>query len=296
MPRPFHAKTLTAAALFAVFAIPQGFAQAPAVLAAAPATPTYADLADLADHAPLVARVEIRDAIRLKPEQAPGLRPGMARVLIKARTRALLLGETIGESVSYLADVPLDAKGKLPRLKKSAALIFARVAPARPGELQLVSTAGQVAWSQPLEDRVRAILTELVAPAAPPRVTGVREVSFVPGNLVGEGETQIFLSTEAGDPVSISVVHRPGEPRVWGVAFGEIVDQAARAPLRDTLAWYRLACFLPAGLSTATDILGDISGDISGDGEARRKAAEDYRYVRGQLGVCPRTLTGPLRG
>ena len=292
MPRPYPAKTLTATVLLAVFAVPQGFAQAPAVLAAPPATPTYADLADLADRAPLVARVEIRDAIRLKPEQAPGLRPGMARVLIKAKTRAVLLGETIGESASYLADVPLDAKGKLPKLKKSAALIFARVAPARPGELQLVSSAGQVAWSQPLEDRVRAILTELVAPGAPPRVTGVREVSYVPGNLVGEGETQIFLSTEAGDPVSISVVHRPGEPRVWGVAFGEIVDQAARAPLRDTLAWYRLACFLPAGLSTATDILGDISGD----GEARRVAAEDYRYVRGQLGACPRTLTGPPRG
>ena len=288
MPRTNPAKTLTATVLLAVFAVPQGFAQAPAVLAAPPATPTYADLADLADRAPLVARVEIRDAIRLKPEQAPGLRPGMARVLIKAKTRAVLLGETIGESASYLADVPLDAKGKLPKLKKSAALIFARVAPARPGELQLVSSAGQVAWSQPLEDRVRAILTELVAPGAPPRVTGVREVSYVPGNLVGEGETQIFLSTEAGDPVSISVVHRPGAPRVWGVAFGEIVDQAARAPLRDTLAWYRLACFLPAGLAAATD--------LSGDGEAQRKAAEDYRYVRGQLGACPRTLAGSPRG
>lgn len=284
MPRTFPAKTLTAAVLLAVFAVPQGFAQAPAPLAAAPGAPTYADLADLADHAPLVARVEIRDAIRLKPEQAPGLRAGMARVLVKAKTRAVLLGETIGESASYLADVPLDAKGKLPKLKKTAALIFARVAPARPGELQLVSTAGQIAWSQPLEDRVRAILTELVAPAAPPRVSGVREVSYVPGNLLGEGETQIFLSTEAGDPVSISVVHRPGEPRVWGVAFGEIVDQAARPPERDTLAWYRLACFLPAGLSTATD--------LSGDGEAQRKAAEDYRYVRGQLGPCPRTLNG----
>ena len=287
MPRTFTAKTLTAAAFLAVFAVPQGFAQAPAVLAAAPATPTYADLADLADHAPLVARVEIRDAIRLKPEQAPGLRAGMARLLVKAKTRAVLLGETIGESASYLADVPLDAKGKLPRLKKSAALIFARVAPARPGELQLVSAAGQVVWSQPIEDRVRAILTELIAPGAPPRVTGVREVSYVPGNLLGEGETQIFLATQSGDPVSISVVHRPGQPPAWGVSFGEIVDQAARPPLRDTLAWYRLACFLPAGLSTATD--------LSGGGEAQRKGAEDYRYVRGQLGACPRTLGGPPR-
>ena len=284
------AKTVTAAVFLAVLAIPQGFAQAPAVFAAAPAAPTYADLADLADRAPLVARVEIRDAVRLRPELAPGLRPGMARVLVKAKTRAVLLGETIGESASYLADVPLDANGKLPKLKKTTALIFARVAPARIApartvELQLVSAAGQVAWSQPLEDRVRAILIELVAPGAPPRVTGVREVSYVPGNLIGEGETQIFLTTQSGDPVSISVVHRPGERRVWGVAFGEIVDQAARPPERETLAWYRLACFLPAGLSTATD--------ISGDDEARRIAAQDYRYVRGELGSCSRSLAGP---
>ena len=284
MPRPVFVKALAVAALTSVIAVPQGFAQVPAALAG----PTYADLADLADHAPLVAKVDIRDAVRLKPEQAPGVRSGMARVYVKAKIRALLLGETIGESASYLADVPVDPKGKPPKLKKTTALIFARPVAARPGELQLVSTVGQVAWSQPTEDRVRAILTELVAPGAPPRVTGVREVSFVPGNLIGEGETQIFLATEAGDPVSISVVHRPGEPPVWGVAFGEIVDQAARPPLRDTLAWYRLACFLPAGLSTATN--------LSGDGDTQRRAAEDYRYVRGQLGPCPRTLTGPVRG
>ena len=283
MPRPVFVKALAVAALTSVIAVPQGFAQVPAALAG----PTYADLADLADHAPLVAKVDIRDAVRLKPEQAPGVRSGMARVYVKAKIRALLLGETIGESASYLADVPVDSKGKPPKLKKTTALIFARPVAARPGELQLVSTVGQVAWSQPTEDRVRVILTELVAPGAPPRVTGVREVSFVPGNLIGEGETQIFLATEAGDPVSISVVHRPGEPPVWGVAFGEIVDQAARPPLHDTLAWYRLACFLPAGLSTATN--------LSGDGDTQRRAAEDYRYVRGQLGPCPRTLTGPVR-
>ncbi len=283
MPRPVFVKALAVAALTSVIAVPQGFAQVPAALAG----PTYADLADLADHAPLVAKVDIRDAVRLKPEQAPGVRSGMARVYVKAKIRALLLGETIGESATYLADVPVDPKGKPPKLKKTTALIFARPVAARPGELQLVSTVGQVAWSQPTEDRVRVILTELVAPGAPPRVTGVREVSFVPGNLIGEGETQIFLATEAGDPVSISVVHRPGEPPVWGVAFGEIVDQAARPPLHDTLAWYRLACFLPAGLSTATN--------LSGDGDTQRRAAEDYRYIRGQLGPCPRTLTGPVR-
>ena len=287
-PRPAFIRSLAAAFFVANLVVPHGFAQIPAMPVPPASAVTYADLADLADHSPLVARVEIREAIRLRPEQAPGLRAGMARVLVKAKIRALLLGETIGESASYLADVPLDPNGKLPKLKKSTALIFARIVPNRPGELQLVSPMGQIAWSQAVEDRVRAILTELVAPGAPPRVTGVREVSYVPGNLIGEGETQIFLATQRGDPVSISVIHRPGAPPVWGVAFSEIVDQAARPPLRDTLAWYRLACFLPAGLSSATD--------LSGDGEAQRIAAQDYRYVRGQLGACPRTLAKTLTG
>jgi hypothetical protein len=272
---------MAAVAMLGFFPGSPGFAQVPANSPQTLAGPTYADLADLADQAPLVARVEIRDTVRLPPERSPGLRAGTARILVKARTKALLVGESVGESVSYLADVPLDAKDKPPKLKKTIALIFARAAPTRPGELQLVAPDAQVPWSQATEDRVRAILTELVAPGAPPRVTGVREASFVPGNLVGEGETQIFLATEAGDPVSVTVLRRPGQPPRWGVAFGEIVDQAARPPQRDTLAWYRLACFLPAGLSSGVN--------LSGDGEAQRRAAEDYRYVRGQLGACPRT-------
>jgi len=281
MPRPIVRTVLVALLICPAFSSTSVAAQAPPAVAPVAAGPTYADLADLADRAPLVARVEVRDVVRLKPEQAPGLRPGLARIFVKAKTRAVLVGEALGESVSYLADVPLDAKGKLPKLAKRPALIFARAVPGRPGELQLVAPDAQLAWDAALEQRVRAILSELVAPGAAPRVTGVREVSYVPGNLVGEGETQIFLSTQAGDPVSISVLRRPGQAPTWGVAFGEIVDQAARPPARDTLAWYRLACFLPSALTTATI--------LAGEGDARRRAAEDYRFVRGQLGACPRT-------
>ena len=284
MPRPFAYTVLAALLVCSAFSSTSAPAQAPrtaAPIAPVATGPTYADLADLADRAPLVARVQVRDTVRLKPEQAPGLRPGMARIFVKAKTRAVLVGEALGESVSYLADVPLTAKGKLPKLEKRDALIFARSVAGRPGELQLVAPDAQLAWDAALEGRVRAILTELVAPGAAPRVTGVREVAHVPGNLVGEGETQIFLATQAGDPVSISVLRRPGQPPAWGVAFGEIVDQAARPPARDTLAWYRLACFLPSSLSSATM--------LTGDGEARRAAAEDYRWVRGQLGACPRS-------
>ncbi|HUQ14037.1 MAG TPA: hypothetical protein VM055_07150 [Novosphingobium sp.] len=279
MPTVRRAESL-ALALVLSFGTALLAAAAPPAAIPGEAALTYADLADLADAAPLVARAQIRSVKRLDPEQARGARPGMARVLVKARTRALLVGAGLGESIAYLADLPLDAKGRLPKLDKREVLLFASPVAGRPGELRLVAPDAQLAWSQGIEDRLRAILTELVAPGAPPRVLGVREAMHVAGNLLGEGETQIFLSTQAGDPVSITVLRRPGAPPQWGVAFGEIVDQAARPPERDTLAWYRLACFLPAGVTPAT-ILPGADAD-------RRKAAEDYRYVRGQLGACPR--------
>ncbi|MET0180195.1 MAG: hypothetical protein ABW194_06885 [Novosphingobium sp.] len=255
---------------------------------AAGAALTYADLADLADASALVARVRVRGVIRLKPEQAPGVRPGMARLLVEARTGALLVGSGLAETITYLADVPLDARGRVPNLKKRDVLIFARPVGGRPGQIQLVAPDAQVPWSQPLEDRVRAILTELVAPGAAPRVLAVREAMHVPGNLLDEGETQVFLTTPSGDPVSLTVVRRPGTAPAWGVALGEIVDQAARPPARDSLTWYRLACFLPENLSPATIL-------ASGEND-RRKAADDYRFVRRQLGACPRSRPAEWRG
>lgn len=241
----------------------------------------YSDIADLADASPLVLRAEVRKAVRLKPEQAPGLPAGMARVYVEARTVSLLFGPAIGETVRYLADVPLDAKGKLPKLKKAQVLVFARPVPGRPGELALTAPDAQLTWTPALESTARAILTELVSPEAPPRIKGLREALHVRGNLAGEGETQLFLATENGAPISLTVIRRPGQPPAWGVSFSEIVDQAARPPAPQTLAWYRLACFLPDALPA--------SAVLSGSGQDRQIAAEDFALVRRSLGPCGRT-------
>lgn len=248
---------------------------------------TYADLADLADAAELVARAQVRKASRLKPEQAPGLASGTARMLVEARIAAVLSGPTMGETVRYLADVPLDAKGNPPKLSKMQVLIFARTVAGRAGELRLVDGGAQIPWSSTVEARTRTILTEMVAPDAPPRIKALREVLFVPGNLAGEGETQLFLQTETGAPVSMSVVRRPGMARTWGVSLSEIVDQAARPPARDTLTWYRLACFLPATIPPSAGLSG---------GEADHRAAdEDYAHVLAELGECTRTRPAVAR-
>ena len=126
------------------------------------------------------------------------------------------------------------------------------------------------------------ILAELASPDAAPAVSGVRDALSVPGTLAGESETQVFLATPGGDPISLTMIRRPNMAPAWGVSFSEIVDQAARPPERETLAWYRLACFLPAQLPG--------SANLAQDSASRARAAADYSLVIQQLGPCPRTL------
>ena len=244
---------------------------------------TYADLADLADAADLVVHVLVAKQIPLPPERAANVAPGYTRLYIEARTQALLAGKApLGESVRYLVDVPLDAKGKAPKLKKREFLLFARSVPGRPGELQLTGPTAQLPYDETTAARLRPILAELAAADAPPAIAGVRDALAVPGTLVGESETQIFLGTASGDPVSLTIVRRPGMAPAWGVSYSEIVDQAARPPEPDTLAWYRLACFLPEQLPRGAN--------LSQDPASRTRAAQDYAFVLQQLGSCPRTL------
>ncbi|WP_313442269.1 hypothetical protein [Novosphingobium sp.] len=245
--------------------------------------PTFADIADLSESAGLVVKAQIRKMARVEDERAPGLAPGMARFYVNAQTLALIAGKApIGESFAYLVDLPLDAKGKAPKLKKQDVLLFARAVPGRPGELQLVTPTAQQLWSEQAEARVRGILKTLLSGDAPVKITGVRELMYVPGNLAGQGETQIFLNTKDGSAASITVRHEPGAPPAWGVSFSELVADIGNPPRPETVAWYRLACFLPNNPPPGTNVAEGV--------EQRRQAASDYRMVIGELGECRRTL------
>jgi len=247
---------------------------------------TYTDLVSLAERSDLVIRAEIRRQITLEPERAPGLAPGFARLYIEARTLGLLSGSSaIGESLNYLVDVPLNARGKPERIKGREMLLFADSVPGRRGSLQLTGKNAQLDYSPELEARLRPILSELVARDKPPVVTGLRDALAVPGNLVGESETQIFLETQDRSPVSITVLRRPGQNPVWGVSWGEIIDSSARAPRRNTLQWYRLACSLPLSLPN--------SANLARDRSAREIAMRDYALVIDGLGSCNRAITEP---
>ena len=248
--------------------------------------PSWTDLVDLSDASQLVVRAKIRKQAELEPERALGVAPGYTRLYVEAETLALISGNVpVGESLRYLVDVPQTEKGKAPKLKKSEVILFARAVPSRPGAIQLVARDAQLPWSPELEERLRPVLAALIAPGAPPEVTGIRDALSAPGNLDGESETQIFLRTKSSDPLSLSVVRRPGFEPVWGVSYSEIVDQAVRAPQRGTLNWYRLACFLPRQIPAAAHLTQDPAD--------RARAEADYRFVLQELGPCGRTRVPP---
>jgi hypothetical protein len=244
---------------------------------------SYSDLADLALTAQLIAGVTVVKAERLKGELAPGLAPGQARFLIEAATAMLLRGaDGMPGEVSYIVDVPLDANGRAPKLKKARFILIANRVAGRPQEIRLTSPYSQLDWTQSNESRLRAILTEASARNAPPPITGIGNAFYVPGAIPGESESQIFLTTPDNRPISLSILRRPGEQPQWAVALSEMIDESSRAPAPDTLLWYRLACFLPARLPGST-----VAGLPESDAAALRT---DYRLVLDKLGPCGRTI------
>jgi len=256
---------------------------APVVQGPIPGTAlTYVDLVELGRASDMVLRAQIEDQTNVPPERAPGLAPGKARLYVEAVTQALLAGSgPVGGAQAFLVDLPLDARGRRPRTKEQVVLLFARRVANRPGQIQLVGPNAIQPYDPVLEQRVRHVLTQVVQNERPPMITGVREVMSVPGNLAGESETQVFLETQGGDPVSITVLRRPGQAPNWGVSWTDIVDQAARPPAAETLQWYALACYLPPELPP--------EAFIQNDPESRTRAREDYALVLRQLGACQRS-------
>jgi hypothetical protein len=241
---------------------------------------SYADLVDLTDSSTLVLRAEIRDAIVLPPERARDVKPGLARIYVEAVPLDTLRGAAPGVPlIRYLADVPLGPKGKLPPYKKLQVLLFARAVRGSP-DVQLVAPDAQIVWGADLDARVRSLVNELGASDAPPRLNGVTQALYEPGNLVGEGETQLFLSTVGGQPATITVQHRPNRPTNWSVSFSEVVNAQGRPPAPETLAWYRLACGLPRALPPGIN--------VSDNHDDRLQAEVDYANVLHDLGLCER--------
>lgn len=239
----------------------------------------YADFADLSVDAPTIAHITVKEAIKVKPERAPNAPAGTQRFYVVGIVKALIRGQSgLPGTIRYIIDVPLDTRGRAPKMKKREYLVFAR---ANGGpDIQLVAPDAQIEWTAQRDLAVRSIVRELVSADAAPKISRIASAFHVPGTILGEGETQIFIETETNAPVSITVLSRAGQEKIWAVSLSEIVDEAATAPRRNTLTWYRLACFLPRELPY--EALSGISENNA------RSAREDYAMVRGELGSCPR--------
>lgn len=250
-----------------------------AVTATAESDVAYARLARLALESDIVLDVTIRSVARIAPAEATGLAPGHVRFYVTADVGALIrAGGPLPARIGYLVDVPFDPRGRAPNLKRQRVIALARAVAGRPDQVQLVTPDAQFVWSPTLDQRVRDVVREVIAPDAPPTITGIGNAFHVPGTLPGEGETQIFLKTATGNPVSLLILRRPGEERRWALSLGDIIDEAGGAPKPDTLAWYRLACGLPDTLPEASlQSQDDANGAI---------AREDYAFVRESLGQC----------
>ncbi|MGY4398891.1 hypothetical protein ACVWZA_004101 [Sphingomonas sp. UYAg733] len=273
---------LCGAALAAAAISHPAMAQRRPVAAPLPAPPPpYAAYADLVLAAPAIVDAVIRGTTRIKGPEAAMVPQGFARLYVEADVMALIRSPApLPPRIGYVLDVPIDSRGKLPGLRKFRVLLFARPVPGSASQIQLVRPDGQRAWTPAADALTRRITTETLAPDAPPTITGIGNAFHTAGNLPGEGETQIFLTTADSRPVSLSISRRPGEAPRWSVSLSDVVEQAAPPPARDTLLWYRLACALPPALPSV--------GLASLEASDATIVREDYRVVIESLGSCDR--------
>lgn len=257
----------------------------PASASSAPAQPlSWTDWADLALASPVVLVGVVEKVDRLSRRDAPDVPPAEVRALVQLKTQTVLKAPAVmPEGAAWLWQGRADARGKAPFTRQDQVLGFAQPLSggARPEvqALQLVSAAAQQPWSAEAEGKVRAILQEAQRPgAAGLMVTGINDAFRSEGDIPGVSESQFFLQTQGGRPVTLVVRHEPGKPADVLAGAGDLVDRAQ--PVRpETLLWRGLACGLPDTLPPA---LADREG-----------LAADYAVAKASIGPCGRTIAPP---
>ena len=245
--------------------------------------PTYADLVDHALEAEIVGVIFVDDQTVVPAERAPNLASGQVRLYVESTIQRLLKSPVpLGESLNFLVDKLPNQAGDSPRITRQAFVFFAAPVPGQPGSVQLLSSDSLIPAGPMIEARLEQVLNQLAASDALPAIIGIKDVISVAGNLAGESESQMFIQTATGVPVSLSVVRRPGMAPRWGVSLGEIVDQDASPPTPETLAWYRFACELPEQLPA--------DSYLQSDRASRQQAQEDYALIKRELGPCERLI------
>ncbi len=253
----------------------------PPALAVPADAASYADIADLVVISPLIVDATIRNLQKVAPEQTIGVPTNRQRMLVEADVLTLIRGQGgVTPRIRFLLDVPKDAKGKIPKLKKQRFFLLGSTVAGRPGEIRLSRPNALVQWSAANDALVRAMTKEAVQIDAPSKITGIISAFYSAGTVLGEGETQIFLKTDKNQPLSLSILSRPGQDKRWAVSTAEVIDESAAAPTKFTLLWYRLACDLPRALSP--------DSVEAADSDQAARAQADYKFVLDSLGPCGR--------
>jgi hypothetical protein len=245
---------------------------------------SWTDWADLALAAPAVLVADLRGIDRLDRKAAPDVPPGEVRALVTADVRSVLKAPGLFPAgAAWLWQGPADGRGRAPLAKAMPVLLFAAPMPggARPEvqALRLVAPHGQQPWRAADEDVVRRILRAAQAGGAP-MVTGVSDAARTSGDVEGDSESQIFLTTEAGMPMTMLVRRSSGAAPRLEVATGDLVSNAAPVE-RETLLWRGLACGLPPALPP------QLAADAG--------LVADYAFALDTLGPCGRTQVPPSR-
>jgi hypothetical protein len=241
----------------------------------------YSDVADLVTISSMIVDAKVRKVTKVPAEQAAGVPENLQRTVIDADVLALIRGTSgVAGQIRFTLDIPKDSRGKLPNLKKQRFYFLGSKVPNSTSMIRLARPDALIAYSPANEALVRAITKEAVILDAPPKITGITSAFHTAGTVIGEGDTQIFLRTEKGQPFSISVSSRPDQPKKWSVSTSELIEESATTPKKFTLLWYRLACGLPRNLPA--DLV------QSGESDNTVRAQADYNYVVGALGPCGR--------
>jgi len=258
----------------------------PAAVPGAPAAsiePGWSDLADLVLASPAIVVATIADARRLSPRDAPDVGQGEVRVLVRAELAAALRApDLLPARAEWLWQGAPAARGRPPFARGDRILAFLQPVPGGGADLQryrLVSPRAQIPWTPDREAVVRAILVEAVDQRREGlMVTGISDAFHTEGDVEGNSESQFFLSTLSGRPLTLTVTRTPGSGPQVRLATGDLIDRGQPVAPR-TLPWHALACGLPEQLPAN---LAEKPG-----------IADDYAFARRSLGPCGRRFGQP---
>lgn len=244
---------------------------------------SYDDMMAIIIDSNLVADIIVKKVQKLPASQSIGVPVTQKRLLITANVQSLIRAEQgINSEIKFLYDAPVDSRGKVPKLKKQRFFAFGRNVVNRPDFIKLSYVDSIMPYDQQTDLLIRSAITEVIAPNAAQKITGISSAFHSPGTIIGEGETQIFLNTEFRQPMAISVVSKSDQRRNWSVSTSEVIDINATEPKRRSLLGHRLACSLPQNIQSNL-----IESNSPTD---TRKAADDYAYVRNAIGPCVRNI------